>query len=47
MIPVGGENEAQYVVLVDKDEDGNVNQEKILPVRYVPLCSKEHQIKYV
>jgi len=46
MIPVGGQMEAQYVYLIDKDLEGNVVYNKLLPVRYVPLTSKEKQLKY-
>jgi len=44
MIPVGGQNEAQFVCLVDKDKNGKVSYNNILPVRYVPLTSKDEQI---
>lgn len=46
MIPVGGEFDMQFIYLIDKDIDGNVVYNKMLPVRYVPLCSKEKQLKY-
>ena len=46
MIPVGGELDIQYVYLVDKDDNGNVKYDKLLPVRYVPLTSKDKQLKY-
>ena len=44
MIPVGAQNEAQFIYLVDKDENGKVSYNNILPVRYVPLTSKDNQI---
>ncbi len=44
MIPVGSQTEIQYIYLIDKDENGNVNYNKLLPVRYVPLTSKEKQL---
>lgn len=47
MIPVGKQNENQYINIVDKDENGNVTVQKVLGVRYVPLTSKEKQLKYI
>jgi len=45
MIPVGKYESLQYIYLVDKDSKGNVEKTKILPVRYVPLTSKDQQLK--
>ena len=44
VIPVGPENGAQEIFMVDKDSDGKVSQQAILGVRYVPLTSKAHQL---
>ncbi|KAG8744890.1 hypothetical protein FRC10_009260 [Ceratobasidium sp. 414] len=38
--PDGG---AQYIYQVDKDQDGNVKQEKLFGVRYVPLTEEQSQ----
>ena len=43
-IPVGGQNEDQWIYLVDKDENGNISKQKIMCVTYVPLTSKENQL---
>ncbi len=45
MIPVGKIDALQHIYLVDKDLNGNVEKTKVLPVRYVPLTSKEEQLK--
>ena len=36
-IPLGGENENQYLTLVTKRADGGVDLRRVLPVRFVPL----------
>ena len=36
-IPVGGEGDIQFLMLVTKRADGGVEQRRILPVRFVPL----------
>lgn len=36
-IPVGGDGEAQWIWVVDKDEKGEVRRKKDMGVRYVPL----------
>ncbi|NCA88639.1 MAG: protein-L-isoaspartate(D-aspartate) O-methyltransferase [Gammaproteobacteria bacterium] len=37
VIPVGAHFMAQYLLLVEKDEDGQVSTRQILPVSFVPL----------
>ncbi|MGH8583239.1 MAG: protein-L-isoaspartate(D-aspartate) O-methyltransferase [Gammaproteobacteria bacterium] len=37
VIPVGGHFMTQYLVLVSKDQDGQVTTRQLLPVRFVPL----------
>ncbi len=37
VIPVGGQFEVQYLILVDKDGDGRVTMRQTLPVAFVPL----------
>jgi len=37
ILPVGGGFAAQYLVLVNKDADGHVSTQQILPVMFVPL----------
>ena len=43
-IPVGGQNEDQWIYLVDKDEKGNISKQKLFGVTYVPLTDKETQL---
>jgi protein-L-isoaspartate(D-aspartate) O-methyltransferase len=44
MIPVGPQHDMQYIYLIDKDYEGNINKQKLLCVRYVPLTSKDLQL---
>ena len=37
VIPVGGEGEVQYLKLLTKRADGGVDEQRVLPVRFVPL----------
>ena len=46
MIPVGAQNEIQYIYLIDKDLQGNISEQRILQVRYVPLTSKDKQLSF-
>ena len=41
IIPVGGQRQVQHLTLIEKDTDGNVSKEKLLPVRFVPLIDPE------
>jgi protein-L-isoaspartate(D-aspartate) O-methyltransferase len=41
VIPVGPVFHVQYLMLVEKREDGSVIQHKIMPVRFVPLTGGE------
>ena len=43
MIPVGNAGE-QYIMIVNKNEKGDVTYSKTLGVRYVPLTSKDKQL---
>lgn len=47
VIPVGKQTETQYINIVDKDENGKITVVKHLGVRYVPLTSKDSQLKYL
>lgn len=40
VIPVGGENSYQEILLVEVDDAGNVSKRSVLPVRFVPLTGK-------
>jgi protein-L-isoaspartate(D-aspartate) O-methyltransferase len=42
-IPVGSSSQAIY--LVDKDADGNVSQQKLFGVRYVPLTDLDDSLR--
>lgn len=43
-IPVGGQNEGQYIYIIDKDKNGKLNTRKELSVRYVPLTDAQAQL---
>jgi hypothetical protein len=45
MIPVGEDDQTQYIYIIDKDFEGNLNENKGLGVRYVPLTSVEKQLR--
>ena len=40
VIPVGGWLEVQYLLLITKDRDGNLQRQNIEPVRFVPLTGE-------
>jgi protein-L-isoaspartate(D-aspartate) O-methyltransferase len=42
-IPVGTYD--QWIKVIDKDKNGNISEKKVMGVRYVPLTSKEKQLK--
>lgn len=44
IVPVGPEHGVQYLEQHDKGQDGVVRIERLMGVRYVPLCDKEHQL---
>jgi protein-L-isoaspartate(D-aspartate) O-methyltransferase len=37
VIPVGGTFEVQRLMVVTKDQEGKVQTEELLPVRFVPM----------
>ena len=43
VIPVGSPYETQYLVLLDKDEEGEVSSEHLMPVRFVPLTGQAQE----
>lgn len=45
VIPVGGEDDAQSLILLDKDETGVVHTRREMGVIYVPLTSRLHQLE--
>jgi protein-L-isoaspartate(D-aspartate) O-methyltransferase len=45
VVPVGGQNEGQYINIIDKVRNGKISIKKELSVRYVPLTSVENQLK--
>lgn len=45
MIPVGKQNNEQFIYIIDKDKDGKVNTKSVLSVKYVPLTTIEKQLK--
>ncbi|GIS53088.1 hypothetical protein Ct9H90mP29_01300 [bacterium] len=40
VLPVGETVMMQYLWLITKDNDGQIEKEKILPVRFVPMVKK-------
>ena len=40
IIPFGDNSLSQYLWIVEKDENGNIKKEKVLPVRFVPMVAK-------
>ena len=40
VIPVGGQFAVQYLMLVEKDSQGEISARQVLPVRFVPLTGK-------
>eukprot|EP01100_Stratorugosa_tubuloviscum_P016071 TRINITY_DN994_c1_g3_i1.p1 TRINITY_DN994_c1_g3~~TRINITY_DN994_c1_g3_i1.p1 ORF type:complete len:238 (-),score=120.16 TRINITY_DN994_c1_g3_i1:200-862(-) len=40
IIPVGAQTEDQYLLQIDKNQDGSIEQKRLLGVRYVPLVKK-------
>ena len=45
VVPVGGQNEGQYINIIDKGINGKISIRKELSVRYVPLTSVKNQLK--
>lgn len=45
VIPVGPEGETQSLAVIDKLEDGNIIRRDTMSVMYVPLTTREHQLK--
>ncbi|HDQ14292.1 MAG TPA: protein-L-isoaspartate(D-aspartate) O-methyltransferase, partial [Sediminispirochaeta sp.] len=41
VIPIGGVYQVQTLMLVEKDEDGNIRSERLMPVRFVPFTGSE------
>ena len=46
-IPVGGQYDAQYIYIIDKDSKGKITEKRVLSVNYVPLTSAEKQLQNV
>ena len=40
ILPVGGPRDFQYLVLITKDEKGNLVEKKVMPVRFVPMTGE-------
>ena len=40
VIPVGSVNETQHLVLITKDDEGNLKTKNVLPVRFVPMTGR-------
>ena len=46
-IPVGEQNDSQWIYIVKKDAMGIVTKERVLSVNYVPLTSADKQLQNV
>ena len=44
IVPVGPEYGVQYLEQHDKGQDGTMKITRLMGVRYVPLCDKQHQL---
>jgi len=40
VIPVGSPSAIQHIILVEKDQNGQVTTKSLLPVRFVPLTGE-------
>ena len=45
ILPVGGPRDFQYLVLITKDEKGNLVEKKVMPVRFVPMTGEVQKPK--
>jgi protein-L-isoaspartate(D-aspartate) O-methyltransferase len=45
ILPVGSPRGFQYLLLITKDEKGNLGQKKVLPVRFVPMTGEVQKPK--
>ena len=45
VIPVGKQNEGQYINIIDKDQNGKTSTRRELSVRYVPLTDVVNQLR--
>jgi protein-L-isoaspartate(D-aspartate) O-methyltransferase len=43
VIPVGAQFAAQRLILITKDEDGDVSTESLMPVRFVPMTGRAQE----
>ena len=40
VIPVGGRFRTQWLLLIEKDDDGSIVTRQVAPVRFVPLTGE-------
>ena len=45
ILPVGGPRDFQYLVLMTKDDKGNLDKRKVMPVRFVPMTGEVQKPK--
>jgi len=45
ILPVGGPRDFQYLVLMTKDDKGNLSRKKVMPVRFVPMTGEVQKPK--
>src|SRR5690606_29238434 len=43
VIPVGGENDVQFLKVLTKRADGGTDEKRVLPVRFVPLVPENRR----
>ncbi len=45
ILPVGGPRDFQYLVLMTKDDKGNLDKKRVMPVRFVPMTGEVEKPK--
>jgi protein-L-isoaspartate(D-aspartate) O-methyltransferase len=45
ILPVGGPRDFQYLVIITKDDKGNLSRRKVMPVRFVPMTGEVQKPK--
>ena len=45
ILPVGGPRDFQYLILMTKDDNGNLDEKRVMPVRFVPMTGEVEKPK--
>ena len=45
VVPVGGAGERQSLAVIDRDQEGKWHRKDMMGVQYVPLTSREEQLR--